>query len=190
MNRLVVVLFCAGLVICQPLSAVTIEGVEIPDTYTRPDGGAALVLNGAGIRKKFFVNVYIGALYLPQATADSSSILNDTGPASVLMHFLHSEVSKDKITAGWNDGLQANLEPAELQALAGDLEKFNALFRSVREGETIRIDYLPGTGTQVRINEALQGSVAGNAFYRALLKVWLGAKPVSKALKQAMLGDD
>ena len=47
-----------------------------------------------------------------------------------------------------------------------------------------------GTGTAVRINDELRGTVAGNAFYRALLKVWLGDKPVSKPLKKAMLGSD
>lgn len=190
MNRLVALLFSAGLVFCQPLSAVTIEGIDIPDTHMLPDNAGELLLNGAGIRKKFFMDIYIGALYLPAKTSESSAILNDSGPASVLMHFLYSEVGSDKIIDGWNDGLKANLEPAELQALAAELQQFNALFRTVRRGETIRIDYTPAAGTEVRINGELQGAVAGNAFFRALLQVWLGPEPVSKPLKQAMLGAD
>jgi hypothetical protein len=185
-----VLLFSALLFAGQAARAASIEGVDIPDTLSTAPGGQPLLLNGAGIRKKFFMDIYIGALYLPQKSPDSSAILADSGPASVLMHFLYGEVSKEKIIAGWNDGLQANLDADSMQLLAADLERFNALFRTVREGETIRIDYLPGTGTSVRINGELQGTIAGNDFYRALLKVWLGDKPVSKALKNAMLGID
>ncbi len=190
MNKYAALVFSAFLMTCQPALAVTIEGIEIPDTFTQANGGRALLLNGAGIRKKFFMDIYIGALYLPAQTPDSSAILSDSGAASVLMHFLYSEVSKKKIVGGWNDGLKANLDPDAMQSLAADLERFNALFRTVHKGETIRIDYTPGTGTEVRINGELRGAVAGNDFYRALLKVWLGPKPVSKALKKAMLGTD
>jgi hypothetical protein len=41
----------------------------------------------------------------------------------------------------------------------------------------------------VRINAELQGTVPGNDFFRALLKIWLGDRPVSKSLKQGMLGN-
>jgi hypothetical protein len=190
MNRYFALIFSVFLVTSQPALALTMEGAEIPDSFTPENGDQTLLLNGAGIRKKFFMDIYIGALYLPAKTPDSSAILSDNGPASVLMHFLYSEVGKDKITDGWNDGLKANLDAAAMQAIAADLERFNALFRTVHKGERIRIDYVPGTGTAVRINDELRGTVAGNAFYRALLKVWLGDKPVSKSLKKAMLGTD
>jgi hypothetical protein len=190
MNKYSVLVFSAFLMVGQPALAVPVEGVEIPDTITQAGGEQTLLLNGVGIRKKFFMDIYIGALYLPAKTSDSSAILGGSGPASVLMHFLYSEVSKKKITDGWNDGLKANLDPGAMQSLAADLERFNSLFRTVRKGEAIRIDYSPGTGTEVRINDELRGTVAGNDFYRALLKVWLGPRPVSKSLKKAMLGTD
>ena len=190
MNKYVALVFSALLIACQPVFAVTIEEVEIPDTITLAGNGQPLSLNGAGVRKKYFMDIYIGALYLPARTPDSSAILSDSGPASVLMHFLYSEVSKEKIIDGWNDGLKENLDPAVLQSMTPDLERFNALFRTVHEGDAIRIDYIPGTGTEVRINDELRGAVAGNDFFRALLKVWLGPKPISKALKKAMLGTD
>jgi hypothetical protein len=172
----------------MPLGAHQLAGVDIPDTVTLTDGSPALVLNGAGIRKKFFMDIYVGALYLPAKTGDASAILADTGPASVLMHFLHKEVGKDKITGGWNDGLAANHTAEEMAALQPILNAFNALFDTVHEGDVIRIDHLPGSGTRVLINGAASGTVPGDDFYRALLKIWLGAHPVSKALKQGMLG--
>ena len=169
-------------------SADQFAGIEIPDSVTLADGGPSLTLNGAGIRKKFFLDIYIGALYLPNKTADAASILEDTGPASVRMHFLHKEVSRDKITAGWTDGLTANHTAQEIATLQPQLEAFNALFETAHKGDVIRIDHLPGTGTRVLVNGILKGTVAGENFYRSLLRIWLGAHPVSKALKQGMLG--
>jgi hypothetical protein len=173
-----------------PAASVTIDGVEIPDTLTVTNGNPSLVLNGAGVREKLFLDIYIGALYLPEKSGDAQAILAGTGPACVAMHFLYKEVSREKITESWEDGLAANQTATEMQALQPQLEKFNALFRTMRKGEVIRICYLPGTGTEVRINGERRGVVEGESFFHALLGIWLGAHPVSNDLKQGMLGID
>ena len=190
MHKPAVVVLLSLLFISLPVSAQQVQGIEVPDTLSVTNDDTMLLLNGTGIREKFFLDIYIGALYLPAATTDATAILNDTGPASVLMHFLYSEVSKQKITDGWEDGLEANLSSAELETIKPRLDKFNKLFRTVRTGEVIRIDYTPASGTEVRINNEWRGSIEGNDFFRALLQVWLGSHPVSKALKQGMLGLD
>lgn len=189
MTRQTMILFCSLFITTLPAAAMKIAGVEIPDSLTLASGEQELPLNGAGIRKKFFMDIYIGALYLPARTPDADAILSDTGPASVLMHFLISEVSKKKITGGWDDGLRKNHTEEEMRALVPRLEQFNSYFHTVRKGDTIRIDYQPGTGTTVRINGQMRGVVEGNDFFRSLLRIWLGSKPVSKALKLGMLGD-
>ncbi|MGB7930762.1 MAG: chalcone isomerase family protein [Gammaproteobacteria bacterium] len=173
-----------------PVASVTTDGVEIPDTLTVANEGPALVLNGAGVREKLFLDIYIGALYLPAKSGDAQAILSGRGPACVTMHFLYKQVSREKITDAWEDGLAANHTAAEMQALQPQLEKFNALFRTMHKGEDIRICYLPGTGTEVRINGERSGNVEGETFFHALLAIWLGAHPVSNDLKQGMLGLD
>jgi hypothetical protein len=172
-----------------PVTAVEVEGVDIPDTFAFNNSDTTLMLNGAGLREKFFFDIYISALYLPAKTPDAGAILSDTGPASVLMHILHSEISKKKMVNAWNEGLERNLSQKELAAIGPQLKKFNSLFKAVREGEKIRIDYRPDTGTEVRINGEWRGAIEGNEFFRALLHIWLGEDPVSKSLKQEMLGD-
>jgi hypothetical protein len=173
-----------------PAHAIKISDVEIPDTLKPFNSDVTLQLNGAGIREKFFMDIYIGALYLPEKSASAAAILSSPEPASVLMHFLYKTVSKEKITAGWMEGLEANLSPAEMQRLQPALEQFNQLFLTVHAGDAIRIDYQPGSGTEVRINNEWRGKVAGDAFFPALLKVWLGEHPVSDSLKNAMLGGE
>ena len=189
--RTSILFLLSGLTLASfPAASVTIDDIEIPDTLTVADEGPALVLNGAGIREKLFLDIYIGALYLPAKSGDAQAILSASGPACVTMHFLYKQVSKEKITDAWEDGLAANKTTTEMQAIQPQLEKFNALFRTMHKGEVIRICYLPGAGTEVRINGERRGNIKGEAFFHALLAIWLGAHPVSKDLKQGMLGID
>ena len=165
-----------------------VAGVSIPDSLSLPGSGTELYLNGAGIRSKFLFDIYVGALYLPEQTADPASIISDDRAAAVLMHFLYRKVERKKITDGWNDGMKANLPAQEFRSLQPRLEQFNSLFTDVGKGDRVTLSYLPGTGTEVRVNDKPQGTVAGNDFFRALLQVWLGSEPASRDLKHAMLG--
>lgn len=190
MNRLTIALATFICFAGQTAYGVTIDDIEIPDSLTLPSGSPELVLNGAGMRKKLFMDIYIGALYLPARTNDAAAILEDDGPASVAMHIRYGEISRDKIIGGWEDGITANLDESGQQAIRTRLDAFNSLFTAVKEGDVIRIDYTPGRGTEVRINGEWRGAIEGNDFFRALLKIWLGHKPVRESLKNDMLGLD
>ena len=66
------------------------------------------------------------------------------------------------------------------------------LMNEIKEAKTglaIDLDWLPGAGTQVTIAGQPRGKpIAGEDFYRALLKIWLGDNPVSSDLKKSLLG--
>lgn len=189
MSRKIAVLLLCLVISSSPAGAAEFADTAVPDTVRLAGTDRDLLLNGGGIRKKFFMDIYIGALYLPERNGEAQAILSDTGPASVRMHFLYKEVSKKKIVDGWHDGLSANLSPEEYTALQSRLQQFDNLFRTVQRGDVISIDYTPNTGTEVRINDEWRGAIPGNDFYRALLKIWLGDRPVSDSLKQGMLGN-
>src|SRR5688572_27617935 len=88
--------------------AAVVEDVNVPDSITVAD--SALVLNGAGVRKRFFVKVYVGALYLPSKETKAEAIVNAPGAKSVRLHFLYSEVEAKKLADAWTDGFKSNSE--------------------------------------------------------------------------------
>jgi len=187
MNRFAVHFLSVLMLFPVSLPAVEVVGLKIPDSITVRPGEAPLILNGAGIRKKFFVKVYVGALYLPRPETNVEAILKLKGPKSVHMYFLHSEVSAKKLVDAWNDGFEANLTKAEHTALKERIDRFNAMFRTVRKGDVVRLDYQPALGTQVWINQESHGVVEGEDFGRAMLRIWLGDQPADSGLKDAML---
>ena len=170
-------------------SALEVANVNVQESISIDGSDSKLVLNGAGIRKKYFVKVYVGALYLTQKAASVDAVINQAGAKRVLMNFVRN-VSADKLTNGWNDGFSANQSDTEMAALQASLDEFNKLFVSVNEGDEILLDYLPGQGTRVTIKGEVKGTVPGEDFYKALLLVWLGEYPASGALKAAMLGGE
>jgi hypothetical protein len=104
------------------------------------------------------------------------------------MQVLCDEIDEDDFSAFFRDGFQANLSRQEEQQLAPRIAKFIGLFKPVRRGGTIRLDYLPEAGTEVRIDDELRGVIPGRDFHQALLRVWLGARPADTKLKRAVLG--
>lgn len=166
-----------------------LAGLSIPEERLAQDG-TPLVLNGAGVRTKFFFDIYVGALYLPSRQTSSQEILQRGGPKRIDMHFVYPEVRAEKIVAGWNEGFAANHTRRELAELETRLRDFGTLFPTARAGDAIGLEYDPAAGTRVTHNGALLGTVPGEDFYRGLLKVWIGPEPVQKSLKAALLGRD
>jgi hypothetical protein len=186
MKRLLLTL--ASLLLSTSLYAVEIADVSVPEEV-QPDGSTeTLTLNGAGIRSKFFFNIYVAALYLPSPTPESKTIIATDQPNRVLMHFLYSEVAREKLIDGWIDGFNNNTSKEAMSELENRLAKFNTLFETVVEGDQILLDYRPTRGTQVTIRGEIKGTVPGHDFNQALLRVWLGPEPVTSDLKEALLG--
>ncbi len=183
--RYVLVLLCL-LCFAIPASARDIAGVSIAEKLQGADG-AELILNGAGIRSKFVFKVYIAGLYLQNPATESAAVISDPGQKQMLMHFLYSEVEKEKLVAAWNEGFEGNLTKEQQEQLAPRIEKFNAMFSTVKEGDTISIDYLPGKGTIVTVAGQEKGVVEGKDFSDAVFSIWLGKEPVTEDLKKELL---
>ncbi len=171
----------------QSVAAREIAGVAVPESVSLEN--KVLVLNGAGIRKKLFMKIYVCALYLSAKRTAASEILADQEAKRIVMNFLYKEVGVERQVEGWNKGFRDNNSAEELKGLQDRINLFNSLFTTVHKGDVIRFDYIPEEGTQVWINDSLNGTVPGEDFFAALLKIWLGPKPAQADLKDAMLGN-
>ncbi len=168
--------------------AVEVAGVDVPGTVKAGAANEDLLLNGAGIRKKFrFVKVYVGALYLQSKTSDASKVVSMPGVKRVYLYGLRKMTSA-KLSAAMDKGFRDNLDAAGYNAVEARLKSFMKLFPDMHKGDEALIDYIPGVGTELRINGTLAGSIEGEDFFQALLLVWLGDVPADKGLKKAMLG--
>jgi hypothetical protein len=172
--------------------AADIEGVRIDEKITAP-GGQSLILNGAGVRTKLAVmKLYVGALYLPAKKGDAEEIIKDASAKRISMHVLADELTAKDLTASLNNAVAANHIPAEIALIEGRLRDLNRMMSSVgvlKKGATVVLDYNPATGTRISINGEEKLVIKGEDFFQAMLRIWIGKKPVDGGLRRLMLGD-
>ena len=186
MKKILLLICC--LFLSWNASAMEVAGVKLADGIHL--GNHDLVLNGAGLRTRFFFKVYVAALYLGEKTHVAEAALDQSGVKRVSMHILR-EISDEKMLNAFNEVMIANHTPAEMQALEPQLKELTAIFHAVgkvKDGDVVNLDYFPDSGTQIIVNGVQRGNIPGAAFNRALLKIWLGDKPAQADLKQEMLG--
>ena len=177
----------AALVAVPGLHAAEVAGVRVADSIKV--GNSELVLNGAGLRSKLFIKVYVGALYVGQKAATPAAIYDSATPRRMVLRLLR-DLDADSLHSALDEGLRNNHSPAELsdmQAQADQLAGIMKAIGKVREGDTVSIDF-SAEGVVVSQNGEVRGKVAGANFAKALLKVWLGDNPVDASLKKALLG--
>ena len=163
-----------------------IEGVHLDDRILV--AGRPLILNGAGVRAKLLLPIYVVALYLPKPVKDVSGVFA-RAPRRIQLNMLLS-VPADEIVAALVDTMADNSSPAALAAVEPQTDRLVALirrFKAVRKGDVVTLDFVAG-GTNLRWNGAFRGRIPGDAFNRALTGIWLGDKPVQADLKRKLLG--
>ena len=190
-RKLDCVLLVLALVGAQLVWAADVEGVRVEDRITLPDG-EALMLNGAGVRHKLmFMKLYVGALYLAAKKVSAQEVLKDTGAKRIAMFVLAEEVTAKELIASMNNALAVNLSRSDLAIIESRLTQLNEMMLKVgvlKRGAVVTITFLPESGTHIRVNSEELLVVKGEEFFRALLHIWIGDKPVDGRLKSSMLG--
>jgi long-chain acyl-CoA synthetase len=186
MVRRFAVLVAAASLIAMPVGAAEVGGVKLDDKASV--GGQELVLNGAGIRTRAIFKVYVGSLYVPAKAQDLAGVLAKA-PRRVQLNLLRN-LSPDQLVDALVEGLKENNSEAEFAAVKKETDQLVSImkaFGDVKEGNVVTLDFVDGA-TKIGFNGTAKGSIPGEAFNKALVKVWLGDRPVQADLKKAMLG--
>lgn len=185
MIKRLLIMVLAALMISSLAVAREISSVTLPDSMQV--GEDTLLLNGAGLRKKFFVKVYAGGLYLKQKNQNPQEIIEADEPMAVRMHFIYDGVSSKKLIDGWNEGF-GKATGGNILPIKKEIDQFNSFFtEEAKENDVYDIIYSPGQGVSVFFKGTLKGTVKGLDFKKALFSIWLGKKPADSGLKEGML---
>ncbi len=157
--------------------------VTLPNKVTL--SGESMDLNGAGMREKYWMDLYAGGLYVQTKSSDANTIINADAPMAMKLHIVSGMVSQKKMIGAVNEGFENSTSG---KATAKEQAAFTACFNDeINKEDVFDIVYANGV-TTVYKNGEKKGSVAGLAFKKALFGIWLGKKPADKDLKKGMLG--
>ncbi len=167
--------------------AVSVAGIDVPPALRM--GNQDLHLQGAGLRTKLIFDVYVAALYVGDRPVSAAALMETTNPRVITLRLMRDV---DALTLGHalDEGLQANLSPAELESLRPAVERLLAIMADIKlavKGSQVVLS-LGSEGVSVAFDGVERGRVIHPLVARALLKVWLGDHPAQESLKKALLG--
>lgn len=173
----------------QDARAAEIAGIHFDDRISLTS--TELQLNGGGLRTRFMLKVYAIGLYSPKKADSLEALLSQPGPRRIQIVTLR-ELTAEQFADGLVEGLRKNLTETEYARLQPRIDEFKAALLSLRSATpntAIRLEWLPGNGTRLFVGNEQRGrDIPGEDFQRALLRIWLGEKPVDSDLRNSLLG--
>ncbi|MFM2051589.1 MAG: hypothetical protein RL682_2080 [Pseudomonadota bacterium] len=170
-------------------ASLEFSGVKVEDTATV--AGTKLQLNGAGIRYKGPFKVYVGDLYTTKKVSSLDELTAAPGPKRMSMTFLR-DIEAGPFGKLLTRGVEDNVPKAEMSKLVPGLIRMSEIFtvnKNLLPGETVTIDWIPGTGMVITAKGKVQGEPFKEPeFYKAIMSIWFGPVPADFKLKDALLG--
>lgn len=180
------IIACGAMVCAMSASAMQIADVEIPDQINA--SGSDLVLNGAGIRDKMFLDLYVAGLYLQNKGLSADQVVNADQPMALRLHIVSGLITAEKMVNATNEGFEL-ATGGNTGAIKSEIDQFINVFREeIKEGDIFDLVYVPGEGVTVTKNGVKKDTVKGVEFKKAMFGIWLSDNPVHDGLKAELLG--
>jgi hypothetical protein len=173
------------------VSAREVAGAVLPEEARLSPGGPSLRLVGAGVFRFLFLRYYVCGLYALADLGGAASILRADAPRRFALVAMR-RITSFEFLWGLDKGLADNTDDIGLKAIGAQLEALRAAIReigAIRAGSRVEIDYVPDAGTSILVGGALRGGpLGGKPLNDALMRVWIGERPLDTALKETLLG--
>ncbi|MGI9275238.1 MAG: chalcone isomerase family protein [Endozoicomonas sp.] len=176
----------SALLLSFAAQALEVAGVKLPGKIQLEQ--QSLTLNGAGIRKMLFMDLYVGSLYAQSKATQAADVLESKDPVAIRLNIISGMITSDRMASTVKEGFD-KATGGNMQPLQKRLDSFIDVFsEEIVKGDQFTLLAVPGKGLNVYKNGTFLTHIKGDDFSKTLLKVWLGDKPADKRLKKAMLG--
>ncbi|MGL4560974.1 MAG: chalcone isomerase family protein [Brevinema sp.] len=177
---------CALMFSCIPTFSIEIKNIKIAETLSIQ--GKALVLNGAGLRKKSIIDLYVASMYTTSKKTDTSKIINDPKEIVLKLNILSSFVGAKQLNKAILEGFKANHTDEELQILRDEIQKLQNAFskQKITTGTVIEFIFMDSK-ISIRQDDSEIVTFDNQAFKKGLLSIWIGNNAVDANLKKSLL---
>lgn len=168
------------------LAQKTVSGVTFPEKVKV--GESSILLNGAGIREKMWIDLYACGLYVTTLTKNSQDIINSDQHCGIKIHIVSSMITSKKMSDAVEEGFEKSTG-GKMTDLRDRIDKFKAIFskEEIKKDDVYDIMYIPEKGIIVFKNGKIQPVIKGLDFKKALFGIWLGDEPADENLKKDLL---
>jgi hypothetical protein len=166
--------------------AKKLRGIELAETADF--AGDELVLNGAGVRTKLIIKLYVGSLYTKAKSNDGNAIIDADEPMAIRLNVISDLLTRDKMVKALKSGFKSSTG-GDTSAIQPQIDQMMGLLQGkIGTKDQYTMSYKPASGTHIFKNGEEVGAIEGLDFKKALFGIWLSDKPAQKSLKAGMLG--
>ncbi len=177
-----------GLVQTAQAQSADVVGVHYPQAIKIE--GNSLTLNGSGVSYRAVAKLYTVGLYVPQKSSQADAIFGNAGPKQLRFVMLQG-MRVDELGKVITKGIENNSSREEFFKLIPSIRTMGEQFSRIKRlnpGDVFAIEYLPKRGTMFFVNGQPAGlPLDDGLFFPAILRTWLGQRPVTQDLKDALL---
>ena len=126
------------------------------------------------------VDLYRVAVYANVPLRDGAALSSSDEPKAIRVDVIYKPDLHRPLPIDWQRELIPGLD-------AGATAELRRIFMPLRGGDVLQIDYTREKGTTVRVNRDLAVSRGSHDVLLAFLDHWIGQRPLSEEMKQALL---
>ena len=141
-----------------------------------------LALKNQAVFNYLWADVYAAALYAPADLAAKQAWEQQKAVRLALYYF--RDIDRDDVIKAATVTLERQQANARLKP---QLDQLHTSFRNVRSGDRYALDFRPGRGLKLEINEQVVFSSRDEELARAYLGIWLAPKGLSDELRDKLL---
>ncbi|RZI82999.1 MAG: hypothetical protein EOP38_14210 [Rubrivivax sp.] len=183
-------LLMAGPAMAEPSSPAPheLDGVAISDSVNV--AGTTLVLNGAATQKRGFFKTNTCALYLPEKRDTLPGVLKLAGPKRLQLVVLR-DIAGFLIARQFQTDFAANTTEDEARKLSAEADEVAAAYvkmGTLRKGDVMVVDWIPGQGIVSSLNGKSMGPPLNDElFFDVSLRPIMGSQ-APRELREQLLG--
>ena len=147
-----------------------------------PAQSQQLALKNQAVLTYLWADVYAAALYAPADLGAKQAWDQQKALRLVLYYF--REIDRDDVIKAANTTLERQQASAQLKP---KLDQLHTSFRNIRRGDRYALDFHPGRGLNLAINDQVVFSSRNDELARAYLGIWLAPKGLSDELRGKLL---
>ena len=146
-KQIVTLLLVAFASILSVNAQKTVSGVKVDSKISVE--GESLTLNGAGLREKMWIDLYVGSLYLPTKTSNANEVIDSKDASAIKLDIVSGMITSEKMISAVNEGFENSLNN-KTAPLKGKIDMFKSFFKEeIKKGDVFVIANIPGTGVVV-----------------------------------------
>lgn len=164
----------------------TVAGLSYPEAATIE--GKELKLLGAGLREKWFMDVYALAAYTESGSCDPKKIVATDEVKYMRLDMLRN-VGAERMASTIGGSFDEHMPKDAAPELREQRRTFESYFKDeLKKGTELEFLYLPGTGMHVRQKGKLLGPpLEGEDFARVFWDIYFGPETCCSDLKSEVL---